>query len=118
MSEGIYLGALEDIQPGDSKGYRPRGEQQDQLFVVRLSEDSIVAYRNSCPHRGFESAPMSWRRDQYLDGGKQHIKCGSHGALFTLTSGKCVQGPCKGQYLTKERVTFDNNGSLMWWPHN
>ncbi|MBR9794169.1 MAG: NAD-binding protein [Gammaproteobacteria bacterium] len=117
MSEGVCLGALSAIPLGESKGYRPDNEPQDRLFVIRLSVNTVVAYRNSCPHLGYESAPMAWRRDRYLDGSKQLIKCGSHGALFTLKEGKCVEGPCEGQQLTPERVTVDNNGNLIWWPH-
>jgi nitrite reductase/ring-hydroxylating ferredoxin subunit len=118
LSEGVILGELAEIPPGESKGYRPENEAQDHLFVVRLTASKVVAYRNSCPHMGYESAPMAWRRDRYLDGSKQYIKCGSHGALFTLNSGECIQGPCEGQFLTPEKVTVDSNGELIWWPQS
>ena len=116
MIEGVILGKLAEIEQGESKGYRPDSQSQDQLFVVRLTDNTVVAYRNSCPHMGYESAPMAWRRDNYLDGSKQYIKCGSHGALFSLNSGECIRGPCKGQFLTTEKVTVESNGDLIWWP--
>ncbi|HIM39953.1 MAG TPA: Rieske (2Fe-2S) protein [Methylophaga aminisulfidivorans] len=118
MKNGIYLGELTDIPLGESRGFRPGGESRDQLFVVRLNASTVVAYRNTCPHKGYETASMVWKQHRYLDGSKQFIKCGSHGALFTLTRGECIHGPCTGQFLTAEKVTIEHNGSLMWWPHN
>lgn len=112
------LGALCDISIGESKGFRPHGGSRDPLFVVRLGESQIVAYRNSCPHLGYEAASMAWKRDQYLDGSKQFIKCGSHGALFSLEKGECIKGPCVGASLTPEKVTVECDGNLLWWPQS
>lgn len=68
----------------------------DQPIVVVRSGDQVSAFINSCPHRGIR---LEWQPDQFLDYEKQYIQCSTHGALFTLDTGKCVVGPCNGKSL-------------------
>jgi len=65
-------------------------------FVVRQGEQAF-AYVNRCPHAGH---PLDWRPHQFLNADASLIQCSSHGALFTISSGHCVAGPCAGRSLT------------------
>ena len=66
------------------------------MFVVVRMGETAFAYRNYCPHRG---TPLNWMPDQFMDYDRQYIQCATHGALFDPASGKCLAGPCAGDYL-------------------
>jgi nitrite reductase/ring-hydroxylating ferredoxin subunit len=77
--------------PG-SKELKIAGET---CFVVRRGQ-ALFVYRTRCPHTG---ASLNLMPDRFLDYDRQYIQCSTHGALFEMDSGKCVAGPCAGQYL-------------------
>lgn len=83
---------IDDIADGASKGIAATGLS---LFLVRLGEQ-VYAYRNSCPHTGIN---LEWLPDRFLSHDGEFILCSLHGALFTLSEGKCIYGPCSGQFL-------------------
>ena len=64
-------------------------------FLVRHG-GRVLAYVDSCPHTG---APLNWEPDRFLDIDQRYIQCATHGALFRIDDGLCVQGPCAGQSL-------------------
>jgi nitrite reductase/ring-hydroxylating ferredoxin subunit len=64
-------------------------------FVVRRG-DGVHAYRNRCPHAGH---PLNLRPHDFLTPDRSMIVCCSHGALFEIATGYCVDGPCAGQSL-------------------
>ncbi|MCU0976910.1 MAG: Rieske (2Fe-2S) protein [Steroidobacteraceae bacterium] len=64
-------------------------------FVVRRG-DTIHAYRNRCPHAGH---PLNLKPHDFLTPDRSLIVCFSHGALFEIATGYCVDGPCAGQSL-------------------
>lgn len=89
-----HLSELED--PG-SKGFEINRVDADALrfFVVRR-DGAVFAYRNRCPHTG---APLEWQPDQFLDCEGGFIECAMHGALFDISDGRCLRGPCVGDQL-------------------
>jgi len=87
------LCSLEDIPDGGCKGFGDGSA--DSFFAVRRGSE-VYLYRNCCPHAG---APLNWMPDRFLNREKTHIICTAHGALFDICSGKCVAGPCSGDYL-------------------
>lgn len=91
------LCAVCDIPEDDSRGFiLPKGEED--LSLVCVKKDGLVSvYVNSCPHLG---VPMNMEPDRFLDVEKNFIMCSTHGALFQIDTGECVQGPCLGQNLT------------------
>ena len=115
-TDGITLCALDDIPLNTSKGFSTGAQQAASIFVVRTGHSSIAAFRNSCPHKGYEHASMAWKKDAFLDGSGQFIKCGSHGALFERNTGLCISGPCKGSHLTPVKVEINSHGDLVWYP--
>ncbi len=64
-------------------------------FLVRKG-DRIYAYVNRCPHAG---QPLNRSPDGFLDASNKLIMCRSHGAMFDIESGLCVEGICSGQWL-------------------
>jgi nitrite reductase/ring-hydroxylating ferredoxin subunit len=92
----VDLCALTEIGVPGSRGFSVDMDQGSvQLFVVR-SGNTVVAYRNSCPHTG---GPLDWVPDEFLSIGNDRIQCATHDALFRIEDGLCIKGPCAGQFL-------------------
>ncbi len=64
-------------------------------LVVRRGR-AVHAYVNHCPHAGH---PLNLRPHEFLTPDRSLIVCDSHGALFEIATGLCVDGPCAGQRL-------------------
>lgn len=108
---------LDDVPDGDARGFEVEVDAEVDsadvrpvgIIVVRLGQ-SVVAYRNRCPHRG---TPLDWRPDDFLDLAREHLVCATHGALFRLEDGFCVAGPCEGDGLSKVQVEVDAGRVLL-----
>jgi nitrite reductase/ring-hydroxylating ferredoxin subunit len=93
--------ALDDIPNRRARGFqllrRDDGELPKawSIFVVRWGSQAF-GYVNVCPHHGVN---LDWERNQFLDPSGLRIMCGKHGALFEIGTGRCVDGPCRGQSL-------------------
>ena len=88
---------LDEIAEPGSRGFRlGSGSSSRALFVVRHG-GRVVAYENVCPHVG---SPLDWVPDRFLDIERRFILCATHGALFRIEDGHCVEGPCAGKGLT------------------
>ena len=100
MSEtaGRLLCRLAEIPDPGSRGFEVEGRA---IFLVHKG-GLVAAYVNSCPHTG---GPLDWVEHQFLDLERQHILCATHGALFRLADGHCLDGPCKGKGLTPVAIT-------------
>ncbi|MBI3561696.1 MAG: Rieske 2Fe-2S domain-containing protein [Gammaproteobacteria bacterium] len=73
------------------------------LEVILVHWETVwYAYQNSCPHTGVN---LNWTEDQFFDPYYRYLQCAMHGALFQPHSGYCVQGPCRGEYLSALPVT-------------
>jgi len=101
----ICVGSIIGMEEGTSKGLDVEG---DYFFAVKR-DDQVYLYRNSCPHLG---TPLEWEEDKFLDADGSLILCSTHGALFDIETGRCLAGPCKGQYLQPVTYILDN-GLLM-----
>jgi len=100
---------LDEIQdPGSRGATLQQGDRLLDVLVVRKGP-SVYAYVNSCPHTG---SPLDWVEHEFLSLDKQHIQCATHAALFRLTDGLCVAGPCAGSSLTAIAVTV-NSGMVI-----
>jgi nitrite reductase/ring-hydroxylating ferredoxin subunit len=96
-----YLCRLAEIPDGGGKGFWFGADSSRHgIFVLRRG-DALLAYVNSCPHRG---TPLDWQPDRFLDASGRFILCATHGALFRLDDGYCVGGPCAGAHLAAVAV--------------
>lgn len=102
--------SLDEIADPGSRGfsYQQHGTET-QGFVVRKGT-SVYAYRNQCPHTG---ATLNWSEDVFLNYDEQYIQCAMHAALFTLSEGYCIWGPCLGQSLPKLDIEVDTDGRIL-----
>jgi nitrite reductase/ring-hydroxylating ferredoxin subunit len=97
---------LEDIPEEGSAGFvvETHGRRQAVLAVRRGA--GVFAYVNSCPHIG---APLDYMPGKFLNLEKTHILCANHGALFRISDGYCVSGPCAGKTLSPiETIIVDD----------
>jgi nitrite reductase/ring-hydroxylating ferredoxin subunit len=96
---------LNDIEEGRAKGFELNGKH---LFAVK-KDNQLHLYYNYCPHLG---TPLEWLEDQFLDPDGTFIQCATHGALFVIESGQCIQGPCRGKALRAIPFVM-GNGFMM-----
>ena len=71
---------------------------------------AVYAYINSCPHTG---APLNWAKDRFLSWDGDMIQCAVHGALFRISDGRCVWGPCLHRSLTPVPTRIRNGDVLL-----
>jgi nitrite reductase/ring-hydroxylating ferredoxin subunit len=96
---------LDDLQdPGSRGGTLIAGDQLQSVFVVR-SGRNVYAYLNRCPHTG---SPLDWNEHEFLSLDRCYIQCAMHAALFRLTDGMCVAGPCAGASLSAFPVMVES----------
>jgi len=105
----IRLCATHDIANNQSRGFSPDGGPLQEIFVVNHA-GQFHAYRNQCPHTG---ATLNWQDDQFLDISQQLIQCSVHGALFRISDGFCLRGPCARQSLIPCNIEIINDGIFL-----
>lgn len=94
---GIRLGPHTMVADGKARGIVVQMRAgRFHGFVVRRG-DVVFGYVDRCPHAGVPLTPIL---DDYLTPDGQLIACNWHGALFDVATGRCVGGPCIGQYLS------------------
>ena len=85
---------------------------ETSLFIVK-HRGTYHGFVNSCPHM---QIPLDWDNNQFFDCENELIQCSTHGALFLITTGECIQGPCVGQGLTK--ITLEIMHGDIYWAHD
>lgn len=105
MSDKIDICLLEDIPDGKSKGFCiEHNEKKIDFFIVRKNEQ-VYGYINCCPHTGVN---LNWQPDQFLDLTGYQIQCSTHGAIFRISDGHCVYGPCIGRNLKSVELILED----------
>lgn len=94
----IKLCKLNEISAARSLGFSIADVSPQRNIFIVYHDDQVYAYENQCPHT---LGPLDWSPHQFLNNSQDHIQCASHGALFVITSGECVYGPCLKQSLIK-----------------
>lgn len=89
------LDELED--PGSRAFTVGAGDWPLRGLLVRRHGD-VHAYLNRCPHAGH---PLNLRPHEFLTPDRSLVVCNSHGALFEIATGYCVDGPCAGASLRR-----------------
>lgn len=94
----IRLCHIDDIAEGATRGF-----EINDLKIIALKKDAqLYLYENSCPHLGLN---LEFQPDDFLNYDETYIQCSTHGAHFTLDTGLCVMGPCKGESL--KEIAFE-----------
>ena len=100
---------LDDLQDGAARGFGPAPGGFTGLFAIRRA-NAVFVYVNSCPHIGVS---LDWAQDQFLTHDGAQIVCATHGALFAIETGLCLDGPCRGDRLEAVPVTIENGLILV-----
>jgi len=76
---------------------------QDQAGILR-------AYVNRCQHLPI---PLDGGSGRFLTGDGNFLQCGTHGALYRLEDGLCVEGPCGGQALEVLQLELEGDWIVL-----
>ena len=87
---------VDELAERPSRGFRVGESPWPMSGLLVRKGDRIHAYLNRCPHA---SHPLNLKPDEFLTPDHSLIVCCSHGALFDIDTGYCIDGPCAGQSL-------------------
>ena len=95
-TEEVAVGTIDELEDPGSREFRiGEGDWPFKGFVVRQGDD-VFAYQNYCMHLGH---PLNWMPDSFLTRERANIICSSHGAIYEISTGLCIAGPCLGKRL-------------------
>jgi nitrite reductase/ring-hydroxylating ferredoxin subunit len=100
---------ITDIPENGAKGFPGPDGAFTGLIVVRQG-DRVYVYENACPHIG---TPLDWTPDRFLTADGRRLICATHGAEFTIATGTCISGPCRGDRLTPVNVVVRDGVILL-----
>ncbi|WP_133500816.1 Rieske (2Fe-2S) protein [Cognatilysobacter terrigena] len=98
----VSFDALVDGQPSEAEA---QIDGAPESLIVLRTGDRVDAFLNICPHAGRR---LDWAPGKFLLTREGLLVCAAHGASFSLPSGECVAGPCKGDSLRRVDVQVDD----------
>jgi nitrite reductase/ring-hydroxylating ferredoxin subunit len=105
----MRLCALADIEDGGSVALSAEIAGETRSLAAVRQGANVYVYINACPHRRL---PLDFKPGKFLTHDGEFILCTNHAALFRITDGLCVGGPCVGQSLEAVPVRVQN-GEVM-----
>jgi len=103
---------VNELADPDSRGFELEQNDGEELLLFLVKKNNkIYGYKNKCPHAGVN---LEWQPNEFLDLEKSLIQCSMHGALFQIESGRCVSGPCNGDYLDSIELDVDDKGNIFY----
>lgn len=81
-------------------GSNHRGRPREALVVLDQT-GCPRAYLNLCRHLPI---PLDGGSREFWNEEHTHLMCGTHGALYRLQDGLCVEGPCEGKRLLELEI--------------
>lgn len=115
LSEDKAICSASELENG-GKGVRFMIKQDGEAkpaFVVRY-RDEVYAYLNQCGHQPME---LDWGNAVFFDYEGEALICSTHGAMYSPTTGACLQGRCQGKGLTRIDVN-EANGNVYLVPEH
>jgi nitrite reductase/ring-hydroxylating ferredoxin subunit len=88
--------AVDAIPDPGARGFVIHSPRGPLAILVARRGPEVFAYFNVCPHTGVN---LDWVPDRFLDVTSRFLQCATHGALFRLQDGFCIDGPCAGRSL-------------------
>ena len=99
MSKRVLVCKAEQLRQGEiiavKLGSNEYGIPREGLVVVDES-GTPHCYLNECKHLPI---PLDGGSRDFFDAGGRHLFCGTHGAVYRLEDGYCLEGPCEGEAL-------------------
>ncbi|MBL4789825.1 MAG: Rieske 2Fe-2S domain-containing protein [Kordiimonadaceae bacterium] len=107
--KGTLLVELHEIADHGGKSVLFHDGDRRISLLVQIRGDKAFIYENSCPHAG---TPLNLFGEKFLTIDGSYLICRTHGAQFTLEEGRCILGPCKGDYLRP--VAFEEKEGALY----
>jgi nitrite reductase/ring-hydroxylating ferredoxin subunit len=95
MSVTKTLCRLGDVPDGGASAVEFERDGVTASVIVLRRGERAFAYWNECPHAGRR---LDWSPGRFLIEHGQLI-CAAHGACFAIDSGRCIDGPARGDAL-------------------
>ncbi|MCK6449461.1 MAG: Rieske (2Fe-2S) protein [Alphaproteobacteria bacterium] len=105
--------ALDALPDGEARGVAVAADGGARDLIVVRRGGRVYAYVDVCPHLG---TPLETFPDRFLDLGKRHLLCTTHGARFRIEDGRCVFGPCLGKSLASVPVAVVDGAIVLAGP--
>ncbi|MBE7489356.1 MAG: Rieske (2Fe-2S) protein [Candidatus Omnitrophica bacterium] len=96
INPGDRLMAASELPVGSSRVVAVSFDDRDMEIIVVHTPDGFRAYLNQCRHL---PVSLDWGDGEVLDETGLYFQCRTHGALFRLSDGLCIAGPCNGKPL-------------------
>ncbi len=95
MNDSRVLCRVDDIPDGGAISVRIDSSTGGFEIILMRQGEQVFGYHNECPHQGRN---LDYVPGKFLmkDG---RIICAAHGAMFAVSSGECVSGPCSNGLL-------------------
>jgi nitrite reductase/ring-hydroxylating ferredoxin subunit len=106
--EWIQIAKVEDLKTTKSREcFLEHIDYPDWPVSLMLveKEGEYFCYLNKCPHAGH---PLNLERDKFLGPEETDIICRSHGARFSIDTGKCFFGPCVDKSLIGLKIKVES----------
>ncbi len=110
LSAGDILCTLDDLQTGDAKEFSYRAGTDIHDIFIQRKDDDVYAFVNICPHAG---TPLNMEQGKFMEKTGNYLMCHTHGALFQLSDGLCVAGPCNGASLQAVEIKVENGNIVV-----
>ena len=91
--------------------FQENGDRREG-FVIR-HRGRVFAYRNECRHIPMT---MDWVENRFLSRDRCYIQCATHGALYQIDTGLCIDGPPAGERLRSLEVVERGDEILVKLP--
>ncbi|WP_019673634.1 Rieske (2Fe-2S) protein [Psychrobacter lutiphocae] len=75
----------------------PNPNNKKKSILIIKKDNALYAYENSCPHF---SIPLDYKKGKFHTYKNEVVMCAHHSAMFNITTGECIDGPCMGHSLT------------------
>ena len=109
MSVRKTLCRLEAIPDGGAAAIDVERHGVPSSVLLLRRAGGVFAYWNECPHAGRR---LDWAPGRVLSENGQVI-CAAHGACFAIASGRCTEGPARGDALTPLAVEIVDGEVLL-----
>lgn len=109
MTGKILLCQLQDLEDEVIKKIPHPVKSELDLILIKNNQQ-YYAYHNICPHFSIQLDNAKGRFFTYEN---QWIMCAHHSAMFEISTGLCVDGPCKARHLTPEPICLENESIYL-----
>lgn len=92
------IAELPDLMDNWTIKFRYEAADEVKEGFVFKRHGQCYAYENTCCHL---PVSLDMQDNDFFSADGEYLVCKTHGASYVPETGECVEGPCKGQWLTK-----------------